>query len=296
MDKLKKPTILPQSSQQAVEWQKANYSWWQNNPMRYDWKEKVSPKEFTKEFYIEIDRRFFFNAKEYSNWKKIPFDTFINFESLKEKDVLEIGVGNGSHAQFLAQYSKSFIGIDITDYAVESTRKRMEIFGLKAEIIKMDAEKLEFNDNSFDFIWSWGVVHHSANTEQILKEIQRVLRPGGEAVIMIYHRGWWNYYIIGALRGIISGDLIRTKSLHKSIQLHTDGAIARYYSVSDWKLLVKNLFRIDEIWICGPKSDIIPLPSGFIKKIVMNYMPIFLTKFLTSRLKMGSFLVSRLRK
>jgi ubiquinone/menaquinone biosynthesis C-methylase UbiE len=65
----------------------------------------------------------------------------------------------------------------------------------------MDAEHLAFPDASFDFVWSWGVIHHSSNTWQIVGEIQRVLKPGGTAVIMVYHRGWWNYYVWGMLIG-----------------------------------------------------------------------------------------------
>ncbi|MBK7629848.1 MAG: class I SAM-dependent methyltransferase [Ignavibacteriales bacterium] len=58
-------------------------------------------------------------------------------------------------------------------------------------MLKMDAEALQFEDNSFDFVWSWGVIHHSSNTRKILEEIQRVLKPGGEAIIMVYHRSIW---------------------------------------------------------------------------------------------------------
>lgn len=265
--------------------------------MRYDWKEKIEFSEFTKEFYLEIDKRFFKNAAEYLNKSKnIPFDEFINFNSLKNKDVLEIGVGNGSHAQLFAKYSKKFTGIDITDYAIKSTKQRMTIFGLKAEIIKMDAEKLNFSDNSFDFVWSWGVIHHSSDTEKILKEIQRVLRPDGEAVIMVYYKGWWNYYCLGFVKGLISGNLFRTKSLHKTVQAFSDGAIARYYSISDWRLLTKNIFGIKYIGVYGPKTDILPLPAGKIKDLIRSMTPSIFNRFLAHRLKMGSFLVCRLKK
>ncbi len=279
---------LPKSKEEALAWQEKNYKWWNENPMRYDWEKKIGFPEFTKEFYFEIDKRFFKNAAEYLDKKKsIPFDEFINFNSLKDKDVLEIGVGNGSHAQLLAKYSKKFTGIDITDYAVKSTGKRFEIFSLPGQIIKMDAEKLDFKDNSFDFIWSWGVIHHSSNTEKIIEEIQRVLRFGGEAVIMVYYKGWWNYYCMGLIKGLISGTFFKTKSLHKTVQTLTDGAIARYYSVSKWGSLIKNIFSLKYIGVYGPKSDISPF---------LNLIPNRIGKFLTHTLKMGSFLVCNLKK
>lgn len=290
------PTSLPRSETEAHFWQKANIVWWENQPMRYDWKEKIGFAEFTEPFYKEIDKRFFSNAEEYLPSRKNPFDLLIDFESLPKMDVLEIGVGSGSHAKLLAGSAKSFIGIDITDYAVKSAKKRFEVFNLSGQIIKMDAETLEFSDNSFDFIWSWGVIHHSSDTKKILKEIQRVLRPNGEAIIMVYHKGWWNYYCMGFIKGIISGNLFRTKSLHKTVQIFTDGAIARYYTVCDWRLLTKNLFRIERADVFGPKTDILPLPAGKIKEFVRLIIPRVLSRFLTHKLKMGGFLVFQLRK
>jgi ubiquinone/menaquinone biosynthesis C-methylase UbiE len=55
----------------------------------------------------------------------------------------------------------------------------------------LDAEQLALAEGSFVVFWSWGVIHHSANTRRILDEMHRVLRPGGSAVVMVYHRGFW---------------------------------------------------------------------------------------------------------
>ena len=291
----KNPTALPNSEAETQEWQKANYSWWEDHPMRYDWKEKVPAQEFSKDFYEEIDRRSFSNSKEYLPWTQTPFDQLIDFENLKNKDVLEIGVGNGSHAGLLAKAAKSFIGIDITDYAVKSVSERLKIFGLKGEIKKMEGEKLGFSNDSFDFVWSWGVIHHSSSTPMILDEIYRVLRPNGTAVLMVYHRGWWNYYIIGAIQWFLSRDFLRGRSLHESVQMHTDGAIARYYSASDFKKLTAK-FITQKINILGPKSDLIILPAGEIKGFITKIFPSTLSRFLTNKLKMGSFFVIKIKK
>ncbi len=283
----KESASLPGSEDEARAWQEENRRWWNENPMRYDWNSKIKLREFSKEFYQEIDSRFFSNAEEYFPANKKPFDFLIDFNSLVQKDVLEIGVGIGSHAQLLAENAKSFLGIDITDYAVDSVKKRFEVFGLSGKIIKMDAEALAFEDNSFDFVWSWGVIHHSSNTEKILKEIKRVLRPGGEAVIMVYHKGWWNYYFMGIVKGIISGELFKTKSLHKTIQFFTDGAIARYYTIPAWRSLTRNILKLDYVAVFGPNSDALRLSRS---------VPHAIAGFFTHNLRMGSFLVSRLKK
>ena len=217
-------------------WQQQNRSWWEANPMRYDWNERIGANENSREFYEEIDRRHFFDAAQYTPPQTQPFDELVPFDRLEKMDVLEIGVGNGSHAQLIAPHCGSYTGVDITEYAVSSTRRRFDLFGIEGTIVQMDAEQLEFPNNSFDLIWTWGVIHHSANTEQILRKMRRVLRPGGQAVVMVYHRSFLYYYLFnGFFRGIICGGLLKTRSLHKLVQLSTDGAIARFYSPSEWR-------------------------------------------------------------
>ena len=292
-----KPTDLPRDDIQRRQWQDQNRTWWNEHPMRYDWKESVGFEEFSEEFYREIDRRFFSVSRTFMPWREIPFDPLIDFQSLAQKDVLEIGVGNGSHAQLLAQHAKSYTGIDITSYAVKSTSERIKRFGLdKAIIIEMDAENMKFDDNSFDYIWTWGVIDHSANTVRILEEMARVLRPGGRAVVMVYHRGWWNYYFVGTVfHGILRGGLFRTESLHKTIQEVTDGAFARYYSPADWRTLAAPFLEVDSTLIYGQKADLFPIPRSKFKSALMGAVPDAICRFFTNKCHMGGFLVSTMK-
>ena len=148
------PIALPVSAEQQSEWQVANQEWWEQHPMRYDFSESLEVPEFSPSFYDEIDRRFFADAATMLSWTRIPFDSLIDFASLKNKDVLEIGCGSGSHAQLLANHARSYTGIDLTSYATRSTSQRFKVLGLNATIRQMDAEKMEFPDGSFDHIWS----------------------------------------------------------------------------------------------------------------------------------------------
>lgn len=296
------PTQIPDSPETSQEWIEANKSWWERNPMRYDWLhgelDQIPYPEFSKEFYEEIDRRFFSNANEYLPAKKIPFDGLIDFDDLRDKNVLEVGVGNGSHAQLLARHSGNFTGIDLTDYGIRSTSERMKVFGLnKANIVQMNAEDLQFESNSFDFVWSWGVIHHSANPPQILKEIHRVLKPGGTFKAMVYYRSFWSYYAFGLLAGICKGYFFKGDSLHEAVQKITDGAIARYYTASEWCGELKNAgLAIDRVQILGMKSAVLPIPGSRVKYKLLNLVPSTLSRFLTNDLRMGSFLVSAARK
>lgn len=290
------PTSLPETAGEHQEWQRANRAWWETHPMRYDWKYAIPYQEFSKEFFSEIDRRFFNAAALYLPWRKVPFDALIDFDSLKDKDVLEIGVGNGSHAQLLAAHAMSFAGIDLTEYAVKSTAERMRVFGLAGIVRRMDAEQMRFPDNSFDFIWSWGVIHHSANTRKVLEEMRRVLKPGGEAIVMVYHRTFWEYYVQGVLLAILSGQIFKPAGLHKSIQRRTDGAMARYYKRSEWERLVSDLFSIRDVRIYGKKTELVPIPAGRLKDLLVRSIPNGVSRFVTNTCGWGSFLVSRLRK
>jgi SAM-dependent methyltransferase len=291
-----RPTALPATVEEHEGWQDANREWWESHPMRYDWKNSIQFAEFSKEFYAEIDRRFFDAVALYAPCKKIPFDWLIDFDSLKEKDVLEIGVGNGSHAQLLAQHSRSFAGIDLTEYAVKSSAERLRVFGLTGAVERMDAEQMQFPDKSFDLIWSWGVIHHSANTRKVLEEMHRVLRPGGEALVMVYHRTAWEYYVQGSILALLSGQIFKSAALHASIQRRTDGALARYYKRSEWEGLVSDLFLVRDVRVYGKKTELVPLPAGKAKDLLVGIMPNSFSRFFTNRCRLGSFLVSRLLK
>jgi len=121
---------------------------------------------------------------------------FAEFDFAKDKDVLEIGVGMGADHQQLAEAApKSLHGIDLTPRAIDHVKNRLKIFGLKSDIKVNNAEQMEFDDGRFDFVYSWGVIHHSPDTQKACNEIHRVLRKGGTAKVMIYHR----YSIAGAL-------------------------------------------------------------------------------------------------
>lgn len=113
---------------------------------------------------------------------------FAEFDKYIGKKVLEIGVGLGSDHQKWAEAGTDLWGCDLTPRAIENTRTRFELFDLKSNLSVADAEKLPFDSNFFDVVYSWGVIHHSPNTMKASDEILRVLKPEGKALIMIYHK------------------------------------------------------------------------------------------------------------
>ena len=105
--------------------------------------------------------------------------------------MLEVGVGLGPDFVRFARAGADATGFDLTEAAVGAVRDRLALEGLEADLRVADAEELPFPDGSFDLVYSWGVLHHTPNTERALAEVRRVLRPGGEARIMLYSRRSW---------------------------------------------------------------------------------------------------------
>lgn len=115
---------------------------------------------------------------------------FASFEDAAGRDVLEVGVGAGADFMlWLASAPRSLVGVDFTEPAVTTTRDRIESSDLSAPALlaQADAEVLPFSDESFDIVYSWGVLHHTPRTQRAVDEIRRVLRPQGCARIMLYH-------------------------------------------------------------------------------------------------------------
>lgn len=113
--------------------------------------------------------------------------SFADFANAKGKKVLEIGVGLGADHQRFAENGADLYGVDITERAIANTHKRLQLFNLSSSLEVGDAEKLSFPDSYFDVVYSWGVIHHSPNTPVAINEIYRILKPGGEAKVMVYH-------------------------------------------------------------------------------------------------------------
>lgn len=255
--------------------QEHNRLWWSQNPMSYDWHRIIAAREGTREFFEEIDARFIHASPFYRGER--PFERLIPFDNLKGKRVLEIGCGLGLHVKLLSEAGASVTAIDLTPKAVELTQKRLSLRGLPANVQIMDAEQMEFRDQEFDFIWSWGVIHHSAYPERIIRNAYRVLKPSGEFRLMVYHRQSLNAYLT-LIRGVLSGKTLRGMSISDILNFYNDGYVARFYTRAELsKLLLGAGFSTASINILGQKSELIPLPGrglgGRLKSALLSKVP-----------------------
>jgi ubiquinone/menaquinone biosynthesis C-methylase UbiE len=218
--------------------QEHNRQWWDTNPMTYDWQGTLRVEPGTKEFYAAIDERFIRAHAHFGhpNYPAEPiFARQINYQARRGQRVLEIGCGMGAVAATMAQQGLDVTAIDITPTAVRMTRQRFTLMGLDGNILQADAERLPFRDASFDLVWAWGVIHHTANMAQAVNEIYRVLRPGGEVKVMVYYRdAMHNWMEAGLMRGVLKGEFLR-KRYNDILREVSDGYIARHLTKEEMR-------------------------------------------------------------
>jgi ubiquinone/menaquinone biosynthesis C-methylase UbiE len=145
---------------------------------------------------MQIGSREFFAAVEQHRYETewhIP--EVVQFERWRDKRVLEIGCGLGTDAINFARAGADYTGVDLTERSIELVQRRFAFENLQGYLQTADAEKLPFADNSFDLIYSHGVLHHTPDTQRAINEAHRVLKPGGKAMVMLYHKNSYNYRV-----------------------------------------------------------------------------------------------------
>jgi ubiquinone/menaquinone biosynthesis C-methylase UbiE len=157
--------------------------------------EDATAPEGTRDYYTQVERY---------RYEREPFiRRFAEFESTHNLQVLEIGVGLGTdHLQF-ARAGARLHGIDLTERGVELVRARLALEELSSDLRVADAEALPFADDTFDVVYSWGVLHHTPDTARAISEAVRVSRPGGRICIMVYSRHAWVSYGLWLRHGLL---------------------------------------------------------------------------------------------
>jgi ubiquinone/menaquinone biosynthesis C-methylase UbiE len=171
---------------------------------------------------------------------------FAGFEDGRQRDLLEIGVGMGAdHLEWAKAAPRSLTGVDLTRPAIAVTHERLVLHGLRSRLLVTDAERLPFRDASFDLVCSWGVVYHSPDTAAAVREIARVLRPGGRARVMIYQRRslvglmlWLRYGLLAGRQGA-AGQRHRGALLDVTRRVYPRWAVRRFLSRYGLYLLIE---------------------------------------------------------
>ena len=176
--------------------------------------EQGPPMGFIGENYsYEKKRDFRYSLQDYMH-------EVFKFDSFAGKKILEIGCGAGIDSAEFARNGSLVTSTDFTERSVQATKELLQEANLPANVMQADATRLQFEDDSFDCVYSFGVLHHIPDIEKALAEIKRVLKPGGQLMVMLYNKDSLLYgYSIVYLRGI------KERQLEK---LTMDELLARY--------------------------------------------------------------------
>ena len=166
-------------------------------------------------------RRFYELVEEHRYSKEWHIPIAAGFANSTNLSVLEIGCGLGTDGAQFAKAGAHYTGIDLTQAAIDLAQRRFELFQLPGTFRVADAERLDFPDNTFDIVYSHGVLHHTPDTSGAIKEVHRVLRPGGKAVVMLYHRNSYNYRVNISMLRRAGVHLLRWNSGMKLVHLLT---------------------------------------------------------------------------
>jgi ubiquinone/menaquinone biosynthesis C-methylase UbiE len=202
--------------------------------------------EGSLEWYLQVENH---RYGSYAPW----MHKVMEFGLHGNEKVLEIGAGLGTD---LAQFAKGgalVTDLDLSSGHLEKARKNFELRGLQGEFHHGDGEHLPFADNQFDVIYTNGVIHHTPNTNYVIDEIWRVLRPGGKAIVMVYAENSLHYW------GVLFGEIgIRRQELetasmgeimsrHVELSAHGSKPLVKVYTARQLRRMFN---RFTAVHIC----------------------------------------------
>jgi ubiquinone/menaquinone biosynthesis C-methylase UbiE len=152
----------------------------------------------TPQYWADVDR---YRYLRYAPWMRTTFP----YDAYRGRRVLEIGVGLGADLMQFAHAGSRCFGVDLSVRHLELTRQRFRRAGIPVGLAQGDVEALPIASASVDVVYAFGVVHHTPDAAGALAEIQRVLRPGGQLWLTVYHRDslvmLYRLVVVGLLRG-----------------------------------------------------------------------------------------------
>ncbi len=187
----------------------------------------------SKEYFVAFDA-YFRDLYPY-------LEPFLDLPSLKGKTVLVIGLGSGFELQQVAEHAARTIALDLSSETIKLCEKRKDYFEIKFDSINASAREIPLGDESVDIVVSIGCIHHIPGIEQVVSEIHRVLKPGGQFRGMVYNKNSWRYRVVFPFfSGFIYPNL-KNKTTQEKINIAYDGS-ANPYGMVYSKTEVRTLF------------------------------------------------------
>lgn len=202
-----------------------NQAWWNTKPMTYaDWAAESRVPQ-TDQDILDIQEYVLRTGPWLRDW----------FENLhiKNQTCLDLGSGSGIFSSFLARRGARVIAIELTEAGVALTRRTTSFFNSGVHVVRGDAECLPFAPETFDFIFSWGVLHHTSDMDAAIGQMGQALKSGGRGMMMVYHKASIVYYVHGLYWLIARGKILSGHNLQSVQSYYTDGFYHRYLTKSD---------------------------------------------------------------
>jgi ubiquinone/menaquinone biosynthesis C-methylase UbiE len=221
-----------------IDWKEQAKAQWNNTPCD-------SQEGDTEEldYYLSVERKRYQDAP----WIKELF----RFDQYQGKKVLEIGFGQGTDLCQFALAGADCFGVDITQRHYELAQRNFELRNLKAQLFLEDASKLHFEDNTFDAVYSLGVLHHTPDTIRCISEAYRVLKRGGEFMLGLYHRdSAFHYASVLLTNGLLNGNLRRLgyDGLLATVEKGADGTnikpLVKLYTPYQLRLMLSDFRQV----------------------------------------------------
>jgi 2-polyprenyl-3-methyl-5-hydroxy-6-metoxy-1,4-benzoquinol methylase len=199
----------------------------------------------TREYFDEVE------ARKYMVESHIP--GFADFERWKGKKVLEIGCGLGTDTINFARHGAQVTAVDLTERSLELARQRAKVYGLEDRIrfIQANAEELSATVpvESYDLVYSFGVIHHTPHPGKVLDEIRKYVTPLSTVKIMVYNR--WSWKVLWILFGYGEGQVWKMNRLIADYSEAQTGCPVTYsYSRTGGKqLLSEHGFQVTDVMV-----------------------------------------------
>lgn len=210
------------------------------------WEGAIPVSFIPEKWSYDQKRKFKYELQDYMH-------EVFKFQEFSGKKVLEIGCGSGVDAVEFAKAGALVTAIDITDSAIELTKSLAKEAGVEVRVIQAPADKILYKDNSFDCVYSFGVLHHIPEVDNVLREAHRLLKPRGIIMAMLYHRDsiLWAYSILKRwsdnhqeLRGLNDNNIVATSYYSE----RNEGCpYVKAYTKSEAKELFERYFKGVEV-------------------------------------------------
>jgi ubiquinone/menaquinone biosynthesis C-methylase UbiE len=195
------------------------------------WNHRIHDLEMTDE---PVGTKAFFDDLDEYRFDKLHYlPKVVDFSGFRGKRLLEVGCGIGTDLVRFAKGGARVTGVDLAQTAIDLARKNFELNGVAAEELRVgNGEALPYADASFDVVYGHGVIQYTSDAPKLIREMHRVLKPGGTGIFMVYNRVSW---------------LNAMSKLMKVALEHEDAPVLKKYSIGEFRDLLKPFSQVEII-------------------------------------------------